>query len=134
RLEQVFRALTDGIWSDLDQSPGSSGDTNGKFALSTIRRNLQREYVRRLSSIVLAGTSNPYGDMYGYVVFSGRGNGSMPADARVLARLHLKEINSRISKVLETSNLSIDDTSRAHLDESRHRIAKVLDANLDAQP
>ena len=36
----------------------------------------------------------------------------MPADARALARLHLKEINSRISKVLETSNLTIDDTSR----------------------
>ncbi len=57
-----------------------------------------------------------------------------PADARALARLHLKEINGRISKVLETSNLTIDDTSRAHLDESRHRIAKVLEANLGAQP
>jgi hypothetical protein len=134
RMEQVFRALTDGIWSDLDQACASTADKNAKFVLSTIRRNLQREYLRRLSNIVLGRSASPYSDMYGYVVFFGRGNDSMPADARALARLHLKEINSRISKVLETSNLTIHDTSRAHLDESRHRIAKVLEANLDAQP
>ena len=57
----------------------------------------------------------------------------MPADARALARLHLKEIASRITKVLETKNLTIDDTSRAHLEECRHRIAKVLEANLDVR-
>jgi hypothetical protein len=50
-----------------------------------------------------------------------------------LARLHLKEISSRINKVLETTTLKIDDTSRAHLEESRHRIAKVLEANLDVR-
>ncbi|MFI5455430.1 MAG: zinc-dependent metalloprotease [Isosphaerales bacterium] len=133
RLEQVFRSLTDGIWSDLDHLPASAGDKTGKFALSTIRRNLQREYLRRLSNMVLGSSSNSYGDMYSYMIFLG-GNGSLPADARALARLHLKEINSRISKVLETSNLNIDDPSRAHLDESRHRITKVLEANLDAQP
>jgi len=134
RLDQVFRSLTDGIWSDLDQLPASAGDKSGKFVLSTIRRNLQREYLRRLSNMVLGSSSNTQGDMFSFMVFLGRGNGSMPADARALARLHLKEINSRISKVLETSNLTIDDTSRAHLDECRHRISKVLEANLDAQP
>jgi hypothetical protein len=134
RLEQVFRSLTDGIWSDLDSCSSSSSDKNAKFVLSTIRRNLQREYLRRLSNIVLGRTGNPYSDLYGFVVFLGRGNSSMPADARALARLHLKELSSRIGKVLEPSNLTIDDTTRAHLDESRHRIAKVLEANLDAQP
>jgi len=133
RLEQLFRSLTDGIWSDLDHLPGPAGDKPGKFALSTIRRNLQREYLRRLSNMVLGSSSNSSGDMYSFMIFLG-GNGSLPADARALARLHLKEINSRISKVLETSNMTIDDTSRAHLDESRHRITKVLEANLDAQP
>jgi hypothetical protein len=133
RLEQVFRSLTDGIWSDLDHLPASSADKSGKFALSTIRRNLQREYLRRLSNMVLGTSSHSYGDSYTYMIFLGSGS-SLPADARALARLHLKEINSRITKVLETSNLNIDDTSRAHLDESRHRINKVLEANLGAQP
>jgi hypothetical protein len=134
RLEQVFRSLTDGIWSDVDQSPGPATDNNAKFILSTIRRNLQREYLRRLSNIVLGSTANPYSDQYGYVVFLGRGNGSMPADARALARLHLKELSSRINRVLEPNNLTIDDTTRAHLEESRSRISKVLEANHAAQP
>ena len=64
---------------------------------------------------------------------SGGGETSVPADARALARLHLKEIAGRIGKVLEPSNLAIDDTSRAHLEECRHRIAKVLEAILDAR-
>jgi hypothetical protein len=134
RMDQVFRSLTDGIWSDLDNLPSSSGDKPGKFALSTIRRNLQREYVRRLSNMVLGSAPNSGRDLYGYIVFLGRADSSMPADARALARLHLKEINGRISKVLEPRNLTIDDTTRAHLEECRDRIAKVLEAHLGAQP
>ena len=55
----------------------------------------------------------------------------MPADARALARLHLKEIGGRIGMVLETKSACLDDTSRAHIEETKHRIAKVLEANLD---
>ena len=52
--------------------------------------------------MVLGDRSNPYGDMFSYVVFIGGGSSSVPADARALARLHLKEIAGRIGKVLET--------------------------------
>ncbi len=128
RIDEVFRALTDGIWSDLDHLPAGKDD---KFVLSTIRRNLQREYLRRLSTMVLGNSGSPFGESISYVVFLRGGNSTAPADARALARLHLKEIASRINKTLETTTLKIDDTSRAHLEESRHRIAKVLEANLD---
>jgi hypothetical protein len=131
RMEEVFRSLTDGIWSDLDHLPGATNDKPVAFGLSTIRRNLQREYLRRLSSMVIGGSGGGGGDVYSYMVLLRGGSSSVPADARALARLHLKEMASRISKVLETRNLTIDDTSRAHLEESRHRIAKVLEANLD---
>jgi hypothetical protein len=130
RMDEVFRSLTDGIWSDLEHLPGSSDDKASKFALSTIRRNLQREYLRRLSGMVIGNNPNSYSDSFGFVVFLRGGSGALPADARALARLHLKEISSRIGKVLETKNLTIDDTSRAHLEECQHRIAKVLEANL----
>ena len=133
RMDEVFRSLTDGIWSDLDHLPGASDDKPTKFVLSTIRRNLQREYLRRLSGMVIGSTSGVNTDMYSYMVLLRGGNSSVPADARALARLHLKEIASRIGKVLETKNLAIDDTSRAHLEECRHRIAKVLEANLDVR-
>jgi hypothetical protein len=133
RMDELFRSLTDGIWSDLDRLPASLDPKGSKFALSTIRRNLQREHLRRLGSMVLGNSPSSYGDMFGYIVFTGGRSGSVPADARALARLHLKEISSRISKVVEATNLAIDDTSRAHLEECRHRIAKILEANLDAR-
>jgi hypothetical protein len=132
RMEEVFRSLTDGVWSDLDRLPKSSGDKTG-FSLSTIRRNLQREYLARLAKMVLGNRAGASDDMYSFIVFQRGGNSSVPADARALARLHLKEISGRISKVLDTGNLTIDDTSRAHLDECRHRINKVLEANLDVR-
>ncbi len=133
QMDEVFRSLTDGIWSDLDHLPVASDDKGGKFVLSTIRRNLQREYLRRLSGMVIGNGPGVNSDMYSYMVVLSGGNSSVPADARALARLHLKEIASRIGKVLETKNLAIDDTSRAHLEECRHRIAKILEANLDVR-
>jgi Met-zincin/Domain of unknown function (DUF5117)/Domain of unknown function (DUF5118) len=133
RMEEIFRALTDGIWSDLDYMPSSKDQKDAKFALSTIRRNLQREYLRRLSSMVLGRRASPYEDLFTYILFIRGADASVPADARALARLHLKEISSRIGKVLELNNLTIDDTSRAHLEECRQRIAKVLEANLDVR-
>jgi hypothetical protein len=130
RMEEVFRALTDGIWSDLDQLGGTKPETGAKFAVSTIRRNLQREYLRRLSGMVLGNNPSPYGDLFAFVVFVRGSSAAVPADARALARLHLKEIAGRIGKVLETTSLAIDDTSRAHLEECRHQVAKVLEANV----
>jgi hypothetical protein len=134
RMEEVFRSLTDGIWSDLDKLPAAADSKDpktAKLALSTIRRNLQREYLRRLSSMVLGDRSNSLGDSFSYIVFIGGGNTSVPADARALARLHLKEIGNRLGTVLETKSANLDDTTRAHLEECKHRIAKVLEANLD---
>jgi len=133
RMEEVFRSLTDGVWSDLDHLSASKDDKAAKFALSTMRRSLQREYLRRLSTMVLGTTQAGADDIFAYVVFVRGGDHSVPADARALARLHLKEISSRIGKVLETTNLTIDDPSRAHLEECRHRIAKILEANLDVR-
>ena len=58
RLDELFRALSDGIWSDLDRLPKPADDKAGKFALTTIRRNLQGEYLRRLSAMVIGTRPN----------------------------------------------------------------------------
>jgi hypothetical protein len=123
KMAEVFRSLTDGIFAD----PPADG-AEGRIALSTIRRNLQLEYLSRLSTLVLGEKRSNYG-FYSYVFFFG--NTTAPADARSLARMHLREIADRIVKVLNGKDGKIDDTTRAHLEESRQRIAKVLDANLD---
>ena len=58
------------------------------------------------------------------------GNGGRPpADARSLARMHLREIGKRIDKVLN-DKVAIDDATRAHLEECQERIRKVLTASM----
>jgi hypothetical protein len=133
RMDEVFRALTDGIWSDLDKLPDPKDARSTKTAISTVRRNLEREYLHRLASMVLGDRGSALGDSFLYMIILGRGSSSVPADARALARMHLKEIAGRIGMVLETKGASLDDTSRAHLEECKHRISKVLEANLDVR-
>ncbi|MBM3832657.1 MAG: DUF5117 domain-containing protein [Verrucomicrobia bacterium] len=127
RIEEIFQTLTDGIWSEL-----ASGSDSKKVSASTIRRNLQREHLRRLATIVLGNRRSPYEDMYGYIIIIGGGGGSVPADARSLARLHLGNITSHIDKKLSMPDVEVDDTTRAHLSECRQRIAKVLESSYTA--
>ncbi|MGC8639736.1 MAG: zinc-dependent metalloprotease [Isosphaeraceae bacterium] len=128
KIAEVFRFLTDGIFTELTEPAGGSSP----FAISTIRRNLQREYVKRLSKMVLGPKNDSfYGSSYRYIIFFGD-QGSAPPDAKNLARLHLEEIGQKIDKLLAQKDLKIDDTSRAHLKEIRFRIDRVVKANLSA--
>ena len=108
-LAELFRGLTDGMWSD------AAADKDGKKTLpsSVIRRNLQREHLKDLTTLVVGPTG-------------------APADARSLARAHLKEISGRIDKALNDKAMTVDETTRAHLDECKERIAKALNASMTA--
>lgn len=120
KMAEIFQTLTEAIWAQTGQ---------GKDAgLATMRRNLQREHVGRLCRMVLGQRPNPFGDMYGYVMFLGN-SGTPPADAKSLARYHLQRIEERIDKALGGG---ADDTTKAHLAECRERIKKVLDASYTA--
>ncbi|MDR3617812.1 MAG: zinc-dependent metalloprotease [Paludisphaera borealis] len=132
RIDEVFRALTDGIWSDLDKIPAKD-DKTAKPGLSTIRRNLQREYLRRLGGMVLGDRGGSLGDGLSFVVLLGGSNSATPADARSLARLHLKDVLGRISNALATRGAQLDDTTRAHLEECKEKISKVLEARIDSR-
>lgn len=132
KMAEVFSVLTQGVWSDLAvPAEKGEGKKDQELTLSTIRRNLQREHLRRLCTLVLGSRRSPYEDMFVFISFSG-GGGSVPADARSLARLHLREISNRIGKTLDQEGVKIDDTSRAHLEECRHKIGKVLDAGIES--
>jgi hypothetical protein len=119
---EVFRTLTEGIWSEYPvkgMAEGKAGET------SVIRRNLQRQHVKDLSTIVLGQRSG------GFVFFFGP-SVPMPPDARSLARHHLKEIQQRLDLALKDKGMAADDliTTRAHLEECRERIGRVLTASL----
>jgi hypothetical protein len=126
RLSEVFRTLTDGIWSECVPAGDDSKDA---ILCSTIRRNLQREHLKKLSTIVLGEKRSSDGGSFGFLfLFGGQ---SYPADARSLARLHLKDIDERLEKVLGHKDRKIDEVTRAHFDECRTRIKKVLEASID---
>ncbi len=128
KIAEVFRSLSDGIFTELSAPAAGSAP----FAISTIRRNLQREYIKRLSEMVLGPKNEPlYGMSYRYIIFYGD-TGTAPSDAKNLARLHLEEIGQKIETMIAQKDVKIDDTSLAHLKEIHHRIDKVLKANLNA--
>jgi hypothetical protein len=128
-IAEVFRSVTDGIWGELLN--GAPKEDKWTLPSSIIRRNLQREHIKKLSTLVLgqkarSGYSFYYDDDY----FYGGGASSAPPDARSLARMHLREISKRIQTTLEDRQAAVDETTRAHLEECRERIAKVLSASM----
>ena len=128
KISEVFRTLTDSVWSELDVDAEKLPE---KYEVSPIRRNLQREHLRKLSSIVIGQKRNPFDFIYTYVLFSSSSS-RYPADAKSLARMHLNDIEQQVGKVLELEDLKIEDSSRAHLLEVREQINKVLNANMEA--
>jgi hypothetical protein len=116
-VAEVFRAVSDSVFADL---PGPDRAEEPAAKSSVVMRNLQRAYLDTLAPMVIG--SRPSGYYYSP-------GGSVPADAKSLARLHLKEANERIKLALKAEK---DDTVRAHLDELQERISKVLDAKVTA--
>ena len=127
-VAEVFRTLSDGIFVELN-SPAAPDGKPRAVTCSTIRRNLQREYLRRLATIVLGQGRNAYGDAFPFVMFNG--SGGHPADARALARLHLKELGEKIGKILSAKDIQLDDTCRAHFDDLSQKINQVLGADIN---
>ncbi len=116
-IDEVFRAITDGIWSPL----------KGKDAkISVMCRNLQRAHVRKLCRIVLGSSSTRYDTFFPYLDFM-QGNSYSP-DARSLARMHLEEIAKQIGKAKSNGDLV-----KAHFDDIERLIGKVLDANIETE-
>jgi hypothetical protein len=124
-VAEVFRCLTDGVWSELT-APSARPNLEPKRPTGTsiIRRNLQREHLKELSHLVLGAQARS-----GFVSFL-FGSRPVPPDARSLARMHLREIQRKIEASLKNAPGPLDDTTRAHLEECQERIAKVLNASM----
>ena len=82
--------------------------TNRKPAISSLRRNLQRAYLRRLSQLALGQTS-------------------APEDCQTVAFAELGRLKTRIDTLL-AGEAKLDSYTRAHLEETSARITKVVDA------
>jgi hypothetical protein len=124
-MAEVFRSVTEGVWSDV---PAAKPDAKTTVPSSVIRRNLQREHLKELANLVLGKKSSS-----GFIIitFGGGGSSPVPPDARSLARMHLRDVQKRIGRVLSDEKLAgPDDTTRAHLEECQERIGKLLNASM----
>jgi hypothetical protein len=106
---ELLERLTAAIFAETEKL-GDGEYTNRKPAISSIRRNLQRSYLKNLSNLAM-----------------GRVGG--PEDAQTVAYAQLVALEGRLDGVLKGNN-KLDTYSRAHLMESASRIRKVIDARL----
>lgn len=106
-VAELFDRLTRSIFTEVDNiQPGEY--TNRQPAISSIRRNLQRIYLDRLSRIAM-------------------GQLSAPEDCQSIVVMEMTLLHSRIEALLER-DIELDNYTRAHLTEVANRISKVLEA------
>jgi hypothetical protein len=110
---ELLERLTKAVYSEVDTT--KEGEfTNRKPAISSLRRNLQRAYLRRISQLALGETS-------------------APEDCQTVAYAELGKLKSRIDSLVG-SQVKLDSYTRAHLQETSARIAKVVDARMLVTP
>ncbi|HXF80245.1 MAG TPA: zinc-dependent metalloprotease [Usitatibacter sp.] len=97
-LSDLYDNLQGAIWSELK----TGGD------ISLMRRNLQREYVKRMTMLLI------------------RGNATGPADARALERENARLLIAQIRTAKAKPGLSKE--ARAHLDDSMSTLEDALKA------
>jgi len=97
-LSDLYDNLQGAIWSELR----TGGD------ISLMRRNLQREYVKRMTMLLI------------------RGNATGPADARALERENARTLIAQIRAAKARPGLSKE--ARAHLDDSMSTLEDALKA------
>ncbi len=116
RMADVFAGLNASIWSELD---------GPQTTITSLRRNLQREYLRDLVHLTLRDQPT--------LVDMGAGNPPapvpIPEDATTLARSSLVRLDAKMKAKL-LGKAVLDPTTRAHLQESVARIETALAAQM----
>ena len=99
-LNEVYETLQASVWSELR--------TGGE--IDRLRRNLQREHLKRLQSLLTRGSPN------------------LPPDALSLARLHANRLQVALRIAAAKTGLSVE--SRAHLADSLGLLTEALRATM----
>lgn len=112
-LDEIYRDVTDAIFSELGQDPTSKSWSGSDPYISSYRRNLQRAY---LKYVLLDHVLDP--------------SFNLPQDARSVAWATLRDLRDRLLPVVRASksDAPLDALSAAHLEESLERVNKALDA------
>jgi hypothetical protein len=110
-LPEIINGVTDAAWAELDL--GTNGTyTERQPMISSLRRNLQAEQLKRLADLSMTDT----------------GFGAAAKPISTLSTHKLRELKRKIEDVLEESEGRIDAYSVAHLGEAKVRIEQTLEA------
>ncbi len=99
-LPEVYSTVQGSVWSEL----------KGGVEIDRMRRNLQREHLKRVQSLLT------------------RGSASLPPDALSLVRMNATELQADLRRAAFNARLSIE--SRAHLQDSLSQITEALRASM----
>src|SRR5262249_16388718 len=106
-LPEVMQSLTDGIFTEIKGGIPSGTFTARKPVVSSLRRNLQREYVDRLIDLSMPG----------------RLSGAAAKPVSTLAQSHPRQLTA-----WAVPSNGIDPYTRAHCEDLAKRIERALDA------
>ena len=112
-LPEILGKLDDAIWTEI-KAPAKGEYSARKPLISSLRRNLQREYLERLVSLSMPGNL--------------RGASSRPLAN--LASQQLRSLAKRIDSAQKVEGVKLDPYTAAHLAEARELIKKTLDASI----
>ncbi|GAB4138465.1 MAG: zinc-dependent metalloprotease [Planctomycetaceae bacterium] len=112
-LPELLSTVTSEIWSELDRKPNNKAKYSARQPMiSSLRRNLQREHLKRLIDLGMAQT----------------GSNESHKPISNLSRMELRNIQKKVKQSLKTSGAKMDAYTKAHLTEVDEHITKALDA------
>ena len=106
---ELIDRVTNAVFAEVKATP-EGNYTERKPAITSLRRNLQRSYLQKLSNLAM-------------------GRNRAPQDCQTIAYAELTALRDDIEKLL-AGKVKLDAYSSAHLRESSARIQKVLEAKL----
>lgn len=110
-LPELLDTLSDEIWAEIAQAPKGKYSAR-KPLISSLRRNLQRDYLDRLIDMALSDDA--------------AAAASRPIST--LAMHHLRRLSGKINGVLKGGMNGVDPYTTAHLEDAQDRITKALEA------
>lgn len=110
-LPELLQTISANIWRELDSKPEKQA-TARQPLISSLRRNLQREHVKRLIDLTLPGM----GGTEAYKPISD------------LALMELRTVRDKVNALLEGGGGMLDPYTQAHLTRTKDQIDKALNA------
>ena len=109
-LPELMNTVCDAAWKELETAPKSKHTIKNPL-ISSLRRSLQQEHVKRMIDLSMMR----------------RGNSASNAIAN-LSKMELKELDGKLGKILKDHGSKMDDYSKAHLSDTQDHIQKALKA------